>query len=86
MAAFENAGGTEGAARGADAAQLRFLFDDLGGLSLDTLETNALPYKVVVTAFLNAEERRTGRRPPPEDLPRLLSRYGFFLPERMRTP
>ncbi len=78
MAAFERAPPT-----GPGAGQLRFLFDDLGGLSLDTLETNALPYKAVVTALLGAEERRTGRRPAREEFPRLLARYGFFVPERI---
>ena len=29
----------------------RFAFDDLGGLNTDTLETNAFPWKVVVTAM-----------------------------------
>ncbi|MFP5285229.1 MAG: hypothetical protein ACLGI9_05785, partial [Thermoanaerobaculia bacterium] len=79
IAAIERAGGLQGPG----AAQLRFLFDDLGGLSLDTLETNALPYKVVVAAFLEAEARRGGQGLAPSDFPRLLSRYGFFVPERI---
>jgi hypothetical protein len=78
MAALERSG-----LAGPGAAQLRFLFDDLGGLSLDTLETNALPYKAVVTAFLKAEERRSGRRPAPADFQRLIARYGFFVPDRI---
>ena len=72
MAALERAG--------LEGPQLRFLFDDLGGLSLQTLETNALPYKAVATALLNAEEQRSGRRPA---LNELLARYGFFVPERI---
>jgi hypothetical protein len=68
---------------GAGGAQLRFLFEDFGGLSLATLKRTALPYKAVVTAFLRDEERRSGRRPAREEFPRLLSRYGFFVPERI---
>jgi hypothetical protein len=84
MLSFERAGLPSPGAPGAGGAgQLRFLFDDLGGLSLDTLATNALPYKVVVTALLDAEEQRTGARPGRDELPRLLARYGFFVPERI---
>lgn len=78
MAALEKAG-----LEAASSGQLRFLFDDLGSLSLDTLETNALPYKAVAAALLRTEERRSGRAVPREELPRLFARYGFFVPERI---
>ena len=62
---------------------LRFVHDDFGGLSGATLETNALPYKVVATALLMDEEARTGRRMGRGDLPRLFRRFGFLYPERI---
>jgi hypothetical protein len=62
---------------------LRFVHDDFGGLSGATLETNALPYKVVATALLMDEEARTGARLGRDDLPRLFRRYGFLYPERI---
>lgn len=78
MLALERAG-----LPGGGAGQARFLFDDLGGLSRETLTTNALPYKVVATALFDAEERQGRPRPRPQELPRLLARYGFFVPERI---
>lgn len=61
----------------------RFVHDDFGGLSGATLETNALPYKVVATALLMDEEARTGARLGREDLPRVFRRFGFLYPERI---
>ncbi|HLL47883.1 MAG TPA: hypothetical protein VK399_14325 [Longimicrobiaceae bacterium] len=62
---------------------LRFVHDDFGGLSGATLETNALPYKVVAAALLMDEEARTGARLGRGDLPRLFRRFGFLYPERI---
>ncbi len=61
----------------------RFVHDDFGGLSGATLESNALPYKVVATALLADEEARTGARLGRDDLPRLFRRFGFLYPERI---
>lgn len=62
---------------------VRFVHDDFGGLSGATLESNALPYKVVATALLADEEARTGTRLGRDDLPRLFRRFGFLYPERV---
>jgi len=64
----------------ADAGRARFLFDDLNGLSTQTLNTNAFPWKVVTTALLL---ERTGRAPVPEDLaklPAIFAEFGFLTP------
>jgi hypothetical protein len=61
----------------------RFVLDDFGGLSLDTLETNAVPYKLVATALLMDEARRTGRPAEVNQIPDLLRRYGFLYPDRI---
>jgi len=61
----------------------RFVLDDFGGLSMDTLETNAVPYKVVATALLMDEARRTEHPAEVTQVPELLRRYGFLYPERI---
>ena len=74
--------GVEYDARGPIGPQ-RFVHDGFGGIGLATLATNALPYKVMATALLSAEERRTGVAPDARELPRLLGRYGFLSPVRI---
>ncbi len=61
----------------------RFVHDGFGGIGLATLETNALPYKVMATALLLAEERRTGIASDASEVARLLGRYGFLAPTRI---
>src|SRR4029077_14378357 len=65
------------------AGLVRFVMDDFGGLSLDTLETNAVPYKVMATALLTDDARRSGLPAEVNRLPDLLRRYGFIYPERI---
>lgn len=61
----------------------RFVHDGFGGISLATLETNALPWKVMATALLLAEERRTRVTPSADDVGRVLGRFGFLMPTRI---
>jgi hypothetical protein len=61
----------------------RFVAGDFGGISLETLETNALPYKVMASALLLEERRRSGTPLDLARLPALLQRYGFLQPERI---
>ena len=58
----------------------RFAFDDLGGLNTDTLETNAFPWKVVVTAMAIEFASRSGVTPSPEMIPRIFQQYGWIMP------
>jgi mono/diheme cytochrome c family protein len=62
---------------------VRFALDDFGGLSGATLETNALPYRLVAAALVLEEEARTGTRLGRGDLPRIFGRFGFLSPERI---
>jgi mono/diheme cytochrome c family protein len=62
---------------------VRFALDDFGGLSGATLETNALPYRLVAAALVMEEEARTGGRLERGDLPRLFGRFGFMYPARI---
>jgi hypothetical protein len=61
----------------------RFLLGDFGGVTKATLETNALPYKVVATALLLREERRRGVHLGRSDLPAIYRQFGFLTPERI---
>ena len=56
----------------------RFAFDDLGGLNTDTLETNAFPWKVVVTAMAIEFASRSGVTPSPEMIPRIFQLFEAF--------
>lgn len=65
----------------ADAAigAMRFVFDDFGGLSTDTLETNALPWKLATAALLVAGN--PDAPVTPERLRRALREFGFVYPD-----
>jgi mono/diheme cytochrome c family protein len=58
----------------------RFAFDDLGGLNTDTLQTNAFPWKVVVTAMAIEFANRKGLTPTAELIPRIFQQYGWIMP------
>lgn len=60
---------------------VRFVFGDFGALNTDTLETNAIPWKLVATALV--VERWPGERPTPEHLREVLTGYGFIYPKRI---
>ena len=61
----------------------QFVLGDFGGVSRATLETNALPYKVVATALLLREERVRATRLERADLPDIYRQFGFVTPERI---
>jgi hypothetical protein len=66
-----------------DAGLPRFLTSDFGGVTKATLETNALPYKVVATALLLREERVRGVKLGRADLPEIYRQFGFITPARV---
>lgn len=57
----------------------RFVFDDLQGLSTQSLERAALPWKLASTALVLAET--PGRKPTPEVLRQVLQRRGLYMPD-----
>ncbi len=59
----------------------RFVFDDFHGLSTDTLESTAVPWKLASTALVL--HRHPGESPTPERLRAILSGFGFLYPERI---
>lgn len=61
----------------------RFVTSDFGGVTKATLETNALPYKVVATALLLREEHARGVRLGRADLPAIYRQFGFITPARV---
>src|SRR5262252_8185574 len=63
------------------AGMAAFTFDDFGGLSGAALETNALPWKVMATALLMADETASGQPRTRADLPAIFRRYGFIVPD-----
>lgn len=67
----------------ADEGIQAFTLADFGGLSRATLETNALPYKVVATALLIREERVRGVTLGAADLPAVFRQFGFIYPDRI---
>jgi mono/diheme cytochrome c family protein len=60
-----------------------FVFEDFGGVSRATLETNALPYKVVATALVMRDERARGVTLGRADIPSIYRRFGFLYPARI---
>jgi len=61
----------------APTGRIRFLFDDMRGLSTDTLDSHAMPWKVVTAALvLERDELAAG----PASLPGILQEYGFIVP------
>src|SRR5262249_51335875 len=60
-----------------------FVSGDFGGISTATLKTNALPYKVAMTALLMAGGRRAGPARTRARLQPLLQRFGFLFPDSL---
>jgi hypothetical protein len=56
----------------------RFLYDDFGALSTDTLETNAVPWKLVAAALVL--EKYPGEPATVAHLHSVLTSYGFIFP------
>jgi mono/diheme cytochrome c family protein len=67
--------------RPAEMGAAYFVFGDFGGLDTDTLETNAVPWKLVAAALVM--ERWPGERPTQDHLHELLSGFGFIYPSRV---
>ena len=61
----------------------RFVSDHFGGITRETLETNALPYKVLAGSLLMREERRLGRPVGLGALAGIFGRYGFLVSPRI---
>jgi cytochrome c peroxidase len=59
---------------------MRFLFDDLNGLSTQTLETNAFPWKVVTTALLLERESHALTPADLDELGAVFREFGFITP------
>jgi len=64
-----------------DLAQFRFLYDDLNALNTDTLETNALPWKIVVAALLLDHGITADPVKDRDAVNRILQQYGFLIPQ-----
>jgi mono/diheme cytochrome c family protein len=73
-----------------DVGLVRFLLDDFSGLSMESLQTFAVPWKVTTTALL-LHRNEEGASFDERGASRLLERYGWLVPERIgnwdpRTP
>ena len=64
--------------------QARFVFDDFGGLNTDTLETHALPWKLVAAALM-MDRAEKGEAISLEALNDVLTRFGFIVPESIEN-
>ena len=65
--------------------QIRFTYDDFGGLNTDTLQTNAAPWKVVAAALL-LDRSIAGERPATlAALNERLSEFGFIRPQSIKN-
>ena len=60
-----------------------FVLQDFGGISRATLETNALPYKVVATALLLREEKARRVALGRADIPAIYRQFGFVYPSHV---
>ena len=64
----------------AETGRIRFLFDEMSGLSTETLNRNALPWKPVTTALLLARQERLGGPLDSAALQSVFQQYGFIVP------
>ena len=69
--------------READEGLIAFATADFGGVTRATLETNALPYKIVATALLMRAERARHASLGRGDLPSVFEEFGLVMPERI---
>jgi hypothetical protein len=70
-------------ARETDQGIVAFATADFGGVTRATLETNALPYKVVATALLMRAEQTRDVHLGRADLPAVFREFGFATPDRI---
>ena len=66
-----------------DEGLLAFALGDFGGVSRATLETNALPYKVVAAALVMRAEQMRQVPLTRDDLPGVFGEFGFITPDRI---
>ncbi len=59
----------------------RFVYEDFGHLSTDTLRTTAVPWKLVSAALVLQAMDQSGAPPTQETLRRLLEEYGLIYPD-----
>lgn len=69
----------------ADIGMIRFLYDDLGNLNTDTLNTNALPWKVTAAALVLDATRGRGAPVQLDTLNTLLGTFGFIVPSSIEN-
>ena len=62
---------------------LAFALGDFDGVTRATLETNALPFKVVATALVLRAEQMRQVSLGPDDLPQVFGEFGFITPDRI---
>ena len=65
-------------------AAAQFLFEDFGSLNTDTLNTNAIPWKVAVAAVL-VEKLGDTSSASIEDFNNILKQFGFIFPDNIVT-
>ena len=68
-----------GALPASERGAARLLFDDFGSINTDTLETNAVPWKLVAAALVSTKYR--GEPPTQEHLREILKSFGFIYPQ-----
>lgn len=63
--------------------QVRFVFDDFGGLTTDVLRTYGFPWKLAVASVVLDRQQRQGAPRTMETFGRALEEYGFLRPTRI---
>ena len=66
-----------------DLGKARFVYDDFGHLTEDTLQTNALPWKFATAALVMYETRQSGSEADSRVLRDIYQRYGFIYPSEI---
>jgi len=66
-----------------DLGKARFAYDDFGHISGQTLETTALPWKLIVAVLILYESDHEGAPANLDTLRSILQRYGFVYPARI---
>ena len=65
--------------------QLGMIFGDFGGLSTETLKTNAYPLKLAVASLLMDANKHEGLPISFKTYQSLMQRYGFYMPEKIEN-
>lgn len=67
----------------AHSSQIQLMMNDFGGLSTDTLKTNAFPWKVVVASVVTKRHYDQGADISKDTFQKVLKEYGFILPDKI---